>query len=164
MAYKYTLGFIRCGDHVLLLNRQKAPWMGRWNGVGGKLDEKESPYDCIVREAYEETGFRLEWVSHGAMTWCRDGVDLGGVYVFSSEVLAEQMAAYPTPRCFCHEGILDWKKLDWVLHADNLGVVDNVKIMLKDMFTAGSNAHWASIYQGNALVSCEYTPDKAPAN
>lgn len=36
--YQYTLCFIERGDAILLLNRQKAPWMGCWNGVGGKIE------------------------------------------------------------------------------------------------------------------------------
>lgn len=155
--YKYTLGFIRAGDHVLFLNRQKAPWMGRWNGVGGKLDADESPLECIVRETFEETGLLIEHFSdRGVMRWIRDGADLGGVHVFTAEVLAQEMAKYKTPRCHCHEGILDWKKLDWLLHEDNTGVVDNVKVMLRDMFSAGPDSEWVSTYEGRQLVSCTF--------
>ena len=37
----YTLGFIRCKDNnkILLLNRNKSPWMGLYNGVGGKYNQ-----------------------------------------------------------------------------------------------------------------------------
>ena len=40
----YTLGFIRCKDNnkILLLNRNKSPWMGLYNGVGGKLQSGET--------------------------------------------------------------------------------------------------------------------------
>lgn len=157
--YKYTLGFIRSGDHVLLLNRQKAPWMGRWNGVGGKLDPHESPYQCIVRETHEETGLLLpQYQDRGVMRWFRDGVDLGGVYIFTAEVLAEEMAAYSTPKVYCHEGILDWKHMDWILHLDNTGVVDNVKIVLQNLFDAGPESVWIATYEQLELRSCTYTP------
>ena len=33
---------------------------GKWIGIGGKLDKNESPYDCVIREFYEETGLTLK--------------------------------------------------------------------------------------------------------
>lgn len=32
----FTNCFIKKGDRILLLNRNKPSWMGMWNGVGGK--------------------------------------------------------------------------------------------------------------------------------
>ncbi|KAJ8139928.1 hypothetical protein OY671_006871 [Metschnikowia pulcherrima] len=156
---KYTLGFIRSEtNHILFLNRQKAPWMGRWNGVGGKLDPEESPYDCIVRETFEETGLMLpQYEDRGVMRWYRDGNDLGGVHIFTADITKAEMEKYTTPRVHCHEGILDWKHLDWLLHEENTGVVDNVKIMLEKLFSAGPNSVWISKYEGKKLISCNYT-------
>jgi 8-oxo-dGTP diphosphatase len=33
--------------------------MGKWNGLGGKLEPGESPEECCIRELYEETGLRV---------------------------------------------------------------------------------------------------------
>lgn len=68
----FTLGFIRCKENnkVLMLNRNKAPWMGKWNGVGGKINPNETPLDCMVREAQEETGLMLQhFQPRGILTW-----------------------------------------------------------------------------------------------
>lgn len=158
---KYTLGFIRCKDKILFLNRQKAPWMGRWNGVGGKIDPGESPYDCIVRETFEETGLKLpQYKAKGVIRWVRDGTDLGGAYLFSANVSDEVMAAYTTPKCFCHEGILDWKTLDWLLNPDNTGIVDNVQIMLSHLFEGSEKSVWTARYDGMELLSCKYTEEE----
>nr|WP_290754672.1 MULTISPECIES: hypothetical protein [unclassified Exiguobacterium] len=35
---RYTLCLIRHADSFLLVNRQKRPAMGMWNGVGGKIE------------------------------------------------------------------------------------------------------------------------------
>ncbi len=45
------------GEHLLLL-RAKAPNLGTWSPVGGKLETAlgESPFECAVRETREETG------------------------------------------------------------------------------------------------------------
>ena len=46
------------GEHLLLL-RAKAPNLGVWSPIGGKLEtsQGESPFECAVRETREETGF-----------------------------------------------------------------------------------------------------------
>ncbi len=48
--YKYTICFIKKGKKILLLNRNKKPNMGMWNGVGGKIEDNETPYEGIIRE------------------------------------------------------------------------------------------------------------------
>lgn len=159
--YKYTLGIIQCREtnQILLLNRSKAPWMGRWNGVGGKLDPQESPRECIVRETLEETGLHLpQYNCKGVMKWFVDGEDLGGMYLFTAEVTKDEVEAYKTPLSFCHEGILDWKELDWVLHPENSGVVDNVQIMLKTLFSGDADDLYISQYSDKKLISFVHYP------
>lgn len=48
------------GDHLLLL-RAKPPNLGIWSPIGGKLEMAlgESPFECAVRETFEETGFAI---------------------------------------------------------------------------------------------------------
>lgn len=154
--YKYTLGFIHCPetDSVLLLNRQKSPWMGRWNGVGGKLEEDESPLDCIIRETQEETNLVIDtYVARGVLKWFRDGKDLGGVYLFTGTVSKEQFDLYKTP-WKNREGILDWKLMEWILHEDNVGVVDNIRILFKLIFSSKESNLFHAIYEGNVLTKC----------
>lgn len=43
--------------HVALVKKNKPIWQkGLWNGIGGKIEEGESPENAIVREFKEETG------------------------------------------------------------------------------------------------------------
>jgi len=48
------------GEHLLLL-RAKAPNLGVWSPIGGKLETSigESPFECAVRETREETGLEI---------------------------------------------------------------------------------------------------------
>ncbi len=61
MTVEAVICHIRSGDRILL--QKKATGLfgeGKWNGVGGKLDEGESPLDCVLRETEEESGLRIE--------------------------------------------------------------------------------------------------------
>ncbi|BFH63626.1 hypothetical protein PAJ34TS1_42180 [Paenibacillus azoreducens] len=121
---KYNICFIRQGDRVLLLNRNKPSWMGAWNGVGGKLEPGETPRDSMLRELKEETGVVPERLYFkGVVTWVTDGVKTGGMYVYAAELPAD--AEYPAPLP-TDEGILDWKELSWILHPENRGVAYNI--------------------------------------
>jgi len=58
-----TLVFIRNGNgELLLLKRARAPNLGKWSPVGGKLDFSigESPFECAIRETLEETGMKID--------------------------------------------------------------------------------------------------------
>ncbi|ODQ82175.1 hypothetical protein BABINDRAFT_158825 [Babjeviella inositovora NRRL Y-12698] len=167
--YKYTYGIIRCTstNEILLLNRQKHPWMGRWNGVGGKFSPGETPMDCIIRETQEETGLVISnYQLRGVMTWFKDGENLGGMYVFTAD-LAEIPRGFHTPK-LVDEGILDWKKITWVCDEKNSGIVDNLRIMLQNLFHADEKSTFKTLYESGSgdktfasdrLVSVEYLTD-----
>lgn len=50
----------QAGDHLMML-RAKPPNLGIWSPIGGKLEMAlgESPFECAVRETFEETGFAI---------------------------------------------------------------------------------------------------------
>ncbi|WP_281887502.1 8-oxo-dGTP diphosphatase [Paenibacillus sp. YYML68] len=124
----YNICFIRRGDHVLLMNRNKAAWMGRWNGIGGKLLPGESPRASVLREVLEETGIRLTDASYkGMVTWSEGNGRKGGMYLYTATL--DDDYPYPTP-VRADEGLLDWKRLDWIVHPDNEGVASNIPSFL----------------------------------
>lgn len=59
---QYVVGFIFDPqmEHVLLLQRAKAPYKGLWNGIGGKIEPGESPEHAMVREYEEETEMKAD--------------------------------------------------------------------------------------------------------
>ena len=75
-----TLCYILRGDEVLMLHRIKKKNdinQGKWIGVGGKFEPGESPDECLLREAREETGLTLtSWRCRGVVTFLSD-VDEG---------------------------------------------------------------------------------------
>lgn len=57
-----TLCYIEKDNKYLMLNRSNKKndgSQGKWMGIGGHFEEGESPYDCVVREAMEETGLTV---------------------------------------------------------------------------------------------------------
>lgn len=125
MMLKYNICFIRKGNRILLLNREKPSWMGCWNGIGGKLEEGEQPRASMLREIMEETQLEpTELTFKGFVTWSSsDGTGFGGMYVYVAEMPEEYN--YPTP-LKTDEGILDWKDIEWILHPSNQGVSSNI--------------------------------------
>lgn len=58
-----TLCYIRKNGKTLMLHRvKKANDMheGKWNGLGGKFEDGESPEECAVREVKEECGLNVK--------------------------------------------------------------------------------------------------------
>lgn len=62
-----TLVYVRAGGQTLMLHRIKKAQdihEGKWNGLGGKLEQGETPEACAIREVYEESGLTIrnpEW-------------------------------------------------------------------------------------------------------
>lgn len=55
---------------MLLRNKKKNDvHEGKYNGLGGKLEAGESPYECVVREVKEESGLDIKPALRGVMTF-----------------------------------------------------------------------------------------------
>ena len=154
--FKYTICFIRQGSKVLLLNREKASWMGAWNGVGGHVELGETPREGILREAGEETGITLESVQFkGIVTWAVDGVITGGMYAYVAELPEDY--AYETP-IKTEEGILDWKELEWILHQKNVGLAANIQGSLERMLFDPACYEYRCYYAEGKLIKQQFIP------
>lgn len=57
-----TVAFVRNGDDLLLMRHPATGdrFRGRWNGIGGHVEEGEGIHAAAVRELREETGLALE--------------------------------------------------------------------------------------------------------
>lgn len=63
MLWVNGFAFTRNRKHVLLIEKTKPDWQaGRLNGIGGKVEYRETPLDAMVREMREEAGITLtDW-------------------------------------------------------------------------------------------------------
>ncbi|GAB2568539.1 NUDIX hydrolase [Gracilibacillus alcaliphilus] len=155
--YNQTLCFVKRNNELLMLNREYAPMQGLWNGVGGKMTDGESPLECIVREIEEETGITVPheaMLDKGVITWVIDNHLTGGLYVF--QVNLDKEYTYTTPRA-TNEGILDWKKLPWLLTEDNFGVGEMLPHYLPILLGDNNRYHHHCTIEKSTLTAYKYS-------
>lgn len=109
-----TLCYIETEDAYLMMHRTKKKNdvnQDKWIGIGGHFEGQESPEDCLLREAYEETGLRLtKWQFRGIVTFCFREEDAKQTV---SQPICEYMCLY-TATAYegkireCNEGELVW--------------------------------------------------------
>jgi len=155
--YKYTLAFLKRKDEILLLNRNKSPWMGAWNGVGGKIQGNETPLQCVIREIEEETMIQVsekEVQFKGILTWERFEALGNGLYIFLVN-LPEDLA-YSCPKRVS-EGILDFKIIEWINNFDNEGIAKNIPYFLPNVLYEEKNYLYHCIFNEHYLESVTTT-------
>lgn len=100
-----TLCYILRGDEVLMLHRVKKEQdinKDKWIGIGGKFEFEESPDECLLREAKEETGLTLtSWRCRGIVTFLNEGGEGEYMYLFTADGFQGEMTE-------CDEGNLEW--------------------------------------------------------
>lgn len=70
-----TLGYVMSldGSRVLMIHRNTRPddhHLGKYNGLGGKMEPDENVVDCMKREIREEAGIEVEELSlRGTISW-----------------------------------------------------------------------------------------------
>jgi len=131
-----------------MLYRAKDPNKNKWNGVGGKIEPNETPYESCKREILEETGLQAAHLYfRGILSF--NGVESIYVYVCSEfhGTIVES-----------DEGRLDWKSFDWLLHSEE--VVDNIPHYLRDLLALDSEPkEFACGYSASGeLISFEAKP------
>ena len=151
--YSYTLGFIKRNDEILLINREKNPWKGCWNGLGGKIEQNETPQASMIREIEEETNIRLhpnQVLYKGYLTWNVFDANGEGLYIFLIDL--DPTFSFDTPLKL-REGILDWKKIEWINDFENYGVADNIPYFLPFVLNEEKNYHYHCTFEGRELKS-----------
>lgn len=154
--FNQTLCFIKRKDEILMLNRENAPTKGLWNGVGGKIEQGESPLECVIREVKEETDMDItenQTQYKGIITWEVDKIRFGGLYVFLVEI--DEEVIYHTPKKV-DEGILDWKSVSWLLSEKNFGVGEMIPYFLPAILNNSSVLEHKCILINDKLVGYEF--------
>jgi len=153
VMHPYTLVFIRKDDDILMINREHPPWLGSWNGLGGKIRPNETPDACIRREIIEETGEEIpadRILFRGTVTWNSFDAQGRGLYVYVASVTEGFGQSMPRPT---DEGILDWKPISWIMDSRNTGVASNIPHFLPSVLGDGPPSTYHCVFDGNTLVS-----------
>ncbi|WP_136810052.1 NUDIX hydrolase [Desulfosediminicola flagellatus] len=112
-----TLGYILSPDKkkTLLVHRNKRDddqHLGKYNGLGGKMEPEEDIYQCLVREIYEEAGIHCtEAVLRGTINWTGFGPNGENWFGFIYRIDAFE----GVPRTENEEGKLDWVDIDKIM-------------------------------------------------
>ena len=100
-----TLCYVTQGNDVLMLHRVKKKNdvnKDKWVGIGGKFEPGESPDECLLREAKEETGLILtSWRCRGVVTFLSDCWEGEYMYLFTADGFEGTLKV-------CNEGDLAW--------------------------------------------------------
>jgi 8-oxo-dGTP diphosphatase len=136
-----------------MVNREKNPWKGCWNGLGGKIEKDENPLESIIREVEEETGLKVlpsQVHFKGSLTWNTFTAEGQGLYIYLIDMNIDEI--YETPRKV-REGILDWKNIEWINDFENIGVAYNIPYFLPLVLNDSKNYHYHCTFKGNLLES-----------
>ena len=124
-----TLCYLERDDNYLMLHRiskKNDINKDKWIGVGGHLEDDESPEECIKREIFEETGYDipLEKLEFRALVTF---VSQKGDYELMSLFTAKAPDHEPKE---CDEGKLEWVSKNQVY---SLNLWEGDKIFLKKL-------------------------------
>lgn len=141
-----TLCYIEKGDSYLMLHRVSKKHdvnKDKWIGIGGHFEENESPEECLLREAKEETGLTLtSWKFRGIVTFISEGWNTEYMCLYTAD-------GYEGEIIPCNEGVLEWIRKEDLL---KLNLWEGDKILLKLL---QENAPFFSLklaYKGDVLT------------
>jgi 8-oxo-dGTP diphosphatase len=152
-----TLGYILSPDRkkTLLVHRNKRKddqHLGKYNGLGGKMEPEEDIFQCLVREIYEEAGIRcIDAVLRGTINWTGFGPNGENWFGFIYRVDSFE----GEPKKTNEEGELDWVDVDKLLE---LPMWEGDKYFLPLVFDDDTRIfHGYMPYENDRPLSWHYT-------
>lgn len=149
-----TLCYVTRGNQVLMLHRVKKRNdinKDKWIGIGGKFEPGESPDECLLREAREETGLTLtSWRCRGVVTFLNEGQEGEYMYLFTADGFTGSMTD-------CDEGDLQWVSRDFL---DKLPKWEGDKIFLDLLWQDAPFFLLTLRYRGDALTEAVLNGEK----
>lgn len=147
-----TLCYIEKEGKYLMLHRVKKRHdinAGKWIGVGGHVENGETPEECLLREVKEETGLTLT------------AYRLRGLVTFLSDVCEPELMCVFTADAFDGELIeCDEGELAWVEKSDVLGLPtwEGDRVFLERLLSGDERFFSIKLrYEGDRLVEKKIT-------
>ena len=143
--FSTTLCYVEKDGCYLMLHRVKKQGdlnKDKWIGLGGKLEEGESPEDCVCREVWEESGLTLtDYRYRGLVTFVSDEWGTEWMHLFTATGFTGELTA-------CSEGDLEWVPIDKV---NTLHLWEGDKIFLQLLQQNTPLFSLKLVYQGENL-------------
>lgn len=142
-----TVCYIENDGKYLMIHRVKKESdanAGKWIGIGGKLQEGESPFDCVRREVLEETGLTLKSLKYrGFITFVSNEFGTEYMHLFTSDLYEGALNSE------CPEGILEWIPKGELLY---IPMWEGDKIFLRLLETESPFFSLRLEYSGDKLI------------
>lgn len=130
--YVVIILFNKDKDKLLLVKRNKKTYKDCWNGIGGKIEENETPLEAAKRECIEETNISLEnpkllvTYVYPESNIMNSNTHLHVIYDFVQEVAVKDN----------YEGHYEWKNIDFVMDTYNQEIagLSNLNQFVKEIF------------------------------
>lgn len=145
---KTVLCYLFKGDDVLLLFRNKKKNdnnEGKWIGIGGHIENGESPEQALVREVKEETNLKINTYQYRGILYFINGDYEEMIYLYTSSDFSGELKE-------CDEGTLQYFYKNEMF---DLPMWEADKIFLKYLLTDTPYFELKLVYQGSSLLSFE---------
>lgn len=146
--FNTTLCYIENDGCYLMIHRikkQNDMNKDKWLGVGGKLEDGESPFDCARREILEETGLTVKKLNYkGIITFVSDLYGTEYMHLFTSNDYTGEVDYE------CDEGRLEWVKKQDIY---SLPIWEGDKIFFELMEKEDRFFSLKLCYHGDKLIS-----------
>ena len=120
-----TLCYVQKDEKTLMLFRNKKEndiHKGKWNGLGGKFEEGETPEECVIREIKEESGLTIKNPKlKGFITFLGFAKETWRVFVFTAKEFEGELIT-------SKEGDLKWIPTKELL---NLNLNEGDRVFMK---------------------------------
>lgn len=141
-----TLCYLEKDGQYLMLHRvrkQNDPNHDKWIGVGGGIEENETPDECLLREVREETGLSLtRFQKRGVIDFISDQWEDEVMHLYTADRWTGEIIE-------CNEGVLEWVDKDKIT---SLPLWEGDKVFLHLLTQDIPSFHLRLEYCGETLV------------
>lgn len=152
-----TLCYLEKDEKYLMLLRNKKKNdvnSGKWVGIGGGFELKESPEECAEREIFEETGLTVNKLElRGIITFDNDMNETEYMFLFTSKDFEGEITKD------CNEGDLAWIPKKDVL---SLNLWEGDKYFLDLISTDSPFFSMKLSYEKDKLIEIKLNGEKMP--
>lgn len=144
-----TLCYVENSGRYLMMLRNKKDKdinKNKWIGIGGGIEPGETPEECVVREAFEETGLRLKKPEYRGIVYFSDSSG------YSEKMHLFTCMEYSGELHDCDEGELKWVEKSAV---GSLPIWEGDRVFLRLLAEGAGFFELELEYDGDRLVRAE---------